>query len=200
MRFVGRTSAGVTPGARRAGFTLIEIMVVVAIMAIVLGMGVPLVYQLGHKEPMRKATADLVELFSNARAQAILQNTRTEVVFRPHEGIATLGGGSAPAPRQPQRGDEMPAESPVPANPAPGSKTAVQMPEGVAIVMLAIDQMDRMDQETVSVRFYANGTCDEMFMIYEGNGQQRGITLEVTTGLASTLNEQELQEWRNRAQ
>ena len=92
-------------------------MVVVAIMAIVLAMGVPLVYQLGHKEPMRKATADLVELFSNARAQAILQNTRTEVVFRPHEGTATLGGGSAPAPRQPQRGDEMPAGIPDPRKP-----------------------------------------------------------------------------------
>ena len=39
-----------------------------------------------------------------------------------------------------------------------------------------------------------------MFMIYEGNGQQRGITLEVTTGLASTLTSKELQEWRNRAQ
>jgi len=175
-------------------------MVVVGIMAIVLTMGVPLVYRLSHKEPLRKATSDLVELFSNARAQAILQSARTEVVFRPLDGTATLGGGAAPAPRAARRGDEQPGETRIPGSTGPTSTSSVQLPESVRILMLAIDQMDRMEQETVTVRFYPNGTCDEMFMIYEGDGQQRGITLEVTTGLASTLNEQELQEWRNRAQ
>lgn len=200
MISLGRISTGAVPGVRRAGFTLIEIMVVVAIMAIVMTMGVPLVYRLAHKEPMRKATADLVELLSNARARAILQSSTTEVVFKPHDGTATLGGGAAPAPREPRRGDEMPAETRIAGSTGPTSITSVQLPEGVRIQMLAIDQMDRMDYETVRVRFYPNGTCDEMFMVYEGDGQQRGITLEVTTGLASTLNEQELQEWRNRAQ
>ena len=200
MKVVRREFRGVTPKAGRRGFTLIEIMVVVAIMAIVLTMGVPLVYRLSHKEPMRKATADLVELLSNARAQAILRSSTSEVIFRPHDGVATLGGGAAPAPRQPQRGDELPADSSIPGNTGPTSKSAVQLPEGVRIVMLAIDQMDRVDQENVRVRFYPNGTCDEMFMIYEGDGQQRGITLEVTTSLASTLDERELQEWRYRAQ
>jgi prepilin-type N-terminal cleavage/methylation domain-containing protein len=200
MKIAGRTSTVTTPGARRRGFTLIEIMVVVAIMAIVLTMGVPLVYRLSHKEPLRKATADLVELFSNARAQAILRSAATEVVFRPHEGTATIGGGSAPAPRETPRGDEMPAETRIPGGTGPTATTSVHLPESVRILLLAIDQMDRMDQETVRVRFYPNGTCDEMFMIYEGDGQQRGITLEVTTGLASTLDEQDLQEYRNRAQ
>jgi len=200
MKTVDRSSAGAKPEARRRGFTLIEIMIVIAIMAIVLTMGVPLVYQLSHKEPVRKATADLVELFSNARALAILQNANTEVVFRPHEGTASIGGGSAPAPRQPRRGDELPQETPATASPSLNTTTAVRLPEGVRIQMLAIDQMDRMDEEAVRVRFYPNGTCDEMFMIYEGNGQQRGITLETTTGLASTLDANDLQAFRNRAQ
>jgi len=200
MRMLGRSSAGATPGARRWGFTLIEIMIVIAIMAIVLTMGVPLVYQLGHKEPMRKATAELVELLSNARAQAILQNTVTEVVFRPHEGLATLAGVAPPAPRQPLRGDEPPREASLTANPSLHSTSSMQFHESVRILMLAIDQMDRVGEDAVRVRFYPNGTCDEMFMIYEGGGKQRGISMEVTTGLASTLNENELQEWRSRAQ
>lgn len=94
----------------------------------------------------------------------------------------------------------MPQESPATASPSLNTTTAVRLPEGVRIQMLAIDQMDRMDEEAVRVRFYPNGTCDEMFMIYEGNGQQRGITLETTTGLASTLDANDLQAFRNRAQ
>jgi len=59
-----------TPRASRA-FTLIEIMIVVGIMIIVMAMGVPLLYQLWHKEGLRKAVSDVEEVCSNARARAI---------------------------------------------------------------------------------------------------------------------------------
>lgn len=58
--------------ARRAAFTLIEIMVVVGIFAVVLGMSAPAFFRAKRDEPMRQTVAELVEVCANARARAIL--------------------------------------------------------------------------------------------------------------------------------
>ena len=85
-----------SPKPQRA-FTLIEIMIVVAIMGIVMAMSVPFVYKVWRKAPMRKAVKDIVEVCSHARARAIMQGTITEVVFHPKENRLELAGaGSAP--------------------------------------------------------------------------------------------------------
>src|SRR6266550_9093450 len=73
-----------TLGFLRA-FTLIELMIVVAIMGVVLTMGVPIVYRMRHEAPLRKAVKEVVEVCSHARARAILQGKATCVVFHPRE-------------------------------------------------------------------------------------------------------------------
>jgi prepilin-type N-terminal cleavage/methylation domain-containing protein len=82
--------AGAFP-IRRFGFTLVEIMIVVAIMGIVLTMGVPMVYKVWHRAPMAKAVRDIVEVCSHARAQAIMQGHEVDVVFHPREGRMEVG-------------------------------------------------------------------------------------------------------------
>ena len=52
---------------RAGAFTLIEIMIVVAIMAMVMTMSVPMIYRLWHKAPMIKAIRDVKEVLSRAR-------------------------------------------------------------------------------------------------------------------------------------
>ena len=82
-------------------FTLIEIMIVVAIIGLIAAMGVPSILQIFRKEGMRKAVSDVQQLLSDARARAIFSGRTTEVVFHPAEKrleIADAPADASPAP------------------------------------------------------------------------------------------------------
>ncbi len=68
------------------GFTLIEIMMVVAIIGLTLTMGIPSFVRVLKKEGMRKAESDLLEACEEARRAAIMNNQTTDLVFHPVEG------------------------------------------------------------------------------------------------------------------
>ena len=53
---------------RAAAFTLMEIMVVVAIIGLCAAMSVPAILQMRREGPMRKAVNDILELCARARA------------------------------------------------------------------------------------------------------------------------------------
>jgi prepilin-type N-terminal cleavage/methylation domain-containing protein len=182
--------------ALRTGFTLIELMVVMGIMAILMTMGVPLVYRTTHKLPMSRAVTDVVEVCSNARARAILHGAMTEVVFHPMEKRLEIAGAAGGAPPAEHPGD---GSGEAGAARAPGSGLSAQLDERVDIDMLDINLTEYSRSELARVRFYPNGTCDEMTLILRARdgGEQRGIVLEITTGLASVLSENDLQNLRN---
>src|ERR1017187_9572575 len=114
---------------RSPGFTLIEIMIVVAIMGIVMTMSVPIVYKVWRKAPMRTAVSSVVEVCSHARARAIMGGVVTEVVFHPKQnwlGLAGTGGTARSA------GEEiMPPGSSAPTT--LGAGLSAQLPEGIII-------------------------------------------------------------------
>jgi len=180
---------GLAPGVRTAGaaFTMIEIMIVIGIMGLIMAMGVPIVYKVTHKDPFAAAISDVVEVCSNARAQAILKNKMTEVVFFPGTGFVQLQGasGSSPFPKRASAAG------------LPLSGTAAQISSRVIIEMLDVNLTEYRNEESARVRFYPNGTSDEMTLILRSEkGDQRGITLEVTTGLASVLSMDDLRHLR----
>jgi Tfp pilus assembly protein FimT len=170
-------------------------MIVVAIMGVVLTMSVPLVYKIWRKAPMRQAVADVVEVCSNARKRAIMQNTMTEVVFHPKQNrLEVVSVGSAPPAAGPEGGAPEPH-----AAPAAGSGLSAQLSSDVIIEELDINMsgIEFNDAETAIVRFYPNGISDEMKMILFDGRDRIGIELEITTGLANVVNDP-LREWTRR--
>jgi len=151
------------------GFTLIEIMMVVAIIGLVMAMGVPAILSQIREGPLRKAVNDTLEICTAARAQAILHRQMTMVIFHPRtEQIALSGVADPTAP--PLRVGQKAVNS-------------AQYDSSVSIAMLDINLMDFGDSDVARVRFYPNGTCDEMTLVLNAGDQWRKITLEPTTAL-----------------
>lgn len=192
------------PGARLriclAAFTLIEIMVVIGIMGVIMGVGVPIVYKVLHRAPMAEALKNVVEVCSNARAQAIMEGREVDVMFHPRSGALEISRAPAGPPAS-----AAPAPTPPP-NPAAGavshSGRSARLSDHIRIDMLDINKWkhDFREDEIARVRFFPNGTSDELTLILSSDrGEQRGVVLEVTTGLASVLSEADLQKLRNAA-
>ena len=69
--------------------------------------------------------------------------------------------------------------------PANCSFTA-KIPDTIAFELLEVNFQDAMEWEQARVRFYPNGTSDELKMLLfrPASGERRLITLEVVTALA----------------
>jgi prepilin-type N-terminal cleavage/methylation domain-containing protein len=140
----------------RTAFTLIEIMIVVGIIGLMAAMGVPSILQSLQKEGMRKAVSDMVDACNDARAHAILGGQPTDVTFHPLDRTFASSGGKSAA-----------------------------LPDGIDFAMLDINMMDFSQSDVSRVRFFPNGTCDEMTVVLHSGDDWRKITLEFSTSIAT---------------
>jgi prepilin-type N-terminal cleavage/methylation domain-containing protein len=162
-------------------FTLIEIMVVVAIMGIILAAGIPSLYGFFHKEGIRKTMSDIADTCRSVRAKAIMTGEPAELVIHPRAGTMEVGGG----------GDGG----------GYGSWAHSAKIQGAKLEALRINNgdTDLSDFEEVRVRFYPDGKCEEMTMILRTDkGENRGVSLEITTSLPILLTDGDIREWRSR--
>ena len=155
------------------GFTLMELMIVVAIMGLILAMGVPAILSVVHEGPLRKAVNDVVEICGHARAEAILTGKTTVVVFHPRAGEVDYGGGVDRGAVSTRVGHKV--------------VTSVTFDRSVNVGLLMVNELDLTDplNDVANVRFFKDGTCDELTMELDARGEFRVITLEVTTSLAT---------------
>jgi len=157
------------------GFTLMELMMVVAIIGLMTAIGVPAFLSMTREAPLRKAVNDVMEICTRARAQAILTGTTTLVVFHPRQKEMSFNGNAR-------------TSGPVGTITRLGRQKAVNettFDPHVTIEGLGINNFDYTESEEGRVQFFSNGTSDEMTLVLSSNGEYRKITLEVTTALAS---------------
>jgi prepilin-type N-terminal cleavage/methylation domain-containing protein len=178
----------------RAGFTLIEIMVVVGIMGLIALIGIPSIYQIAKKEGMRRAVTDMKDVLSNARAKAILSGTEVQLKFYPPENRFEITGGTPAPSANPESAPAAPAET---STPSPNQINTGALPPDITFGMLQVNLLNYRESEWTRVRFFPNGTSDEMRLVLTSEkGEARGLELEPTTGLARIVNDlQEIRTW-----
>jgi prepilin-type N-terminal cleavage/methylation domain-containing protein len=185
-------------------FTLIELMLVVAIIGIALAMGMPAIRRMANPDPMTKAVKDVVELCSHARARAILNGVTMELRIYPHDGrfevaqapedvnladqdsITNADGtvtsaAAAPPPVRSEAGSDSSGAS---ADPNQHSLSG-QLSDRVVIKMCDINFGEYKDEEVGRVRFHPNGICDNFTLVLRSDKNEfKKISLEEVTGLA----------------
>lgn len=175
-------------------FTLVEVMVVVAIMGIIMTMSVPTIYRKLHPDSMRRAVSDVMEACDNARSYAVLNGVETELVIRPFDRqIRVVVAGKKREPGEDPMfspsvsGEEWRMPEKAPAEGGSGGGTPLysgKLGEKIFVEGLGVNGEDWTDDEEARVRFYPNGTCDEMtIVLLSENQERRNIWLEVVTGL-----------------
>lgn len=190
MRLTGPSrfaAAGGIVRRRKAAFTLIEILVVVAILAIIMTIGIPFVRMaIDNGKGMTKALKDIQEACSHARAIAILQQTTTELRIRPGDGTFTVGSSTTKARDDSYSPDVSGNEWRMPKRGSgdTGKGFSAKLPTGIHIEGLGVNGEDWTEDEEARVRFYANGTCDAMSVVLlTDENERRNVWLEVVTGL-----------------
>lgn len=149
-------------GAGRGAFTLVELMIVVAIMGLVVGVGIPAIFRMAEKDALRAAVTSMMEACQAARAQAILTGQPQTLMLRPRDRAFD----------------------------APGRGSFV-VPEEVGIDALEVNFVDVRDFDSAPVRFYPNGTSDEFTVVFSSaRHEQRFIELDSITALPRLENEE----------
>jgi prepilin-type N-terminal cleavage/methylation domain-containing protein len=191
-------------GRSDAGFTLIEIMVVCAIIGIVMTMAIPSVYRQLHPESMQKAVNDILDACRDARAEAVLNDATAELVIRPLERQIEVTRASTPAPAPEMDALSSPSVSGgewrMPEREAASSGAALatyKLSDKIFIQAIGLNGLDYTEDEVVRVRFYGNGTADQ-FNIVLGNdlGEQRMVFTEIATGMADIETKEQMQKYR----
>jgi prepilin-type N-terminal cleavage/methylation domain-containing protein len=144
-----------------AAFTLIEIMMVVAIIGLTMTMGFPSFVRSLRKEGLGKAERDLVQACQEARRAAIMNNQTTDLVIRPLDRTISVPGGFGPA----------------------------TIPDDVEIEIMGVNfiQMEKADE--ARVHFFRGGTSDEFTVVLHGvDGTRRKIYLDTVTALVRVEN------------
>jgi len=156
---------------------MLELMMVVAIIGLLMATGVPAILSVTREAPMRKAVNDVMEICSQARAVAILRGQTVTVGIHPRTHEMDLGVGA-----------EAIGASRMPSRVGGAAVNSSTFDSSVVIEALGINNLDYTDSDDARVRFFANGTSDEMTLVLSSGGDYRKITLEVTTALASVSN------------
>ena len=166
----------------KSGFTLVEIMIVVAIMGIVMTIGVPSFYRAMSRNDLSRAVNDTIEGCKTARDRAILQGIPYEFVVKENGELNVV-----PMPGRSESVAEAPDGEKKDSYSSPYAAFPRQLGEDVMVQLVGVNFVELMQAPEARVRFFPNGTSDEFTIIYNWKGDQRTIQLDVVTGMPEEI-------------
>jgi prepilin-type N-terminal cleavage/methylation domain-containing protein len=157
--------------AETGAFTLMEIMIVVAIIGLIAAMGMPSMFKALQKDGMRKAVSDVQDVFFTARERAIISGQTVKAVFHIQDRRFEAEGGGG-------------------LNGQSGKVASGTLPDGISFGMFDIYHQDYAESEAAWIYFNPDGTCDDGVVIaLVGRGEKRFITLDFATGVPQAMSE-----------
>lgn len=182
---------------RNQAFTLIELLIVMAIISIVSTMGVPAVFRaIQKRDPLTQSISDILDACAQARATAIIRCSPMVVKFHPYEYTFNVEemprdinesiswGDSAKVSGTGSTKSSMKG--------APYKSANYTLNDEVTIEMLDVNMTEHKDNDVVITRFFPNGTADLLTLVLSWDGEFRRVTVDMVTGLADFDNLNEL--------
>jgi type II secretion system protein H len=157
------------------GFTLIELMTVVTIMAVMMGLAFPLMKNLNEKNKLRAAAREVVALMKYARTEAVFGERDTEVFFDVKKRVFWLDLREP----DPKTGEYNPK----------GKKKQLeqkrQLEQNISFDEITSYDSNILKNDIVAVDFYPDGTATPTLLTLM-NVKGSRLTIEVlkSTGLA----------------
>jgi type II secretion system protein H len=168
----------------RRGFTLIELMVVIAIGGMIMTMGVPAFMRTLKKGPLSQADSDVVEACSHARAQAIFSGLPSELRILPGKRQFIVEPARPDPALSTGSGAFVARDTGRSARDADKSIFSAQLSDQVTLEMVDVNLQEYKDAEEARVRFYPNGTAEELTVVLRCQNVYHKIAVDMVTGLA----------------
>jgi prepilin-type N-terminal cleavage/methylation domain-containing protein len=166
----------------KRAFTLVEIMVVVAVMGLLLGISIPAFRKIMNKAPLEQGISDVESLCRQARAEAIVGQQAMDVVFNESEEIVALTAAAR-----------------VINAPDPFTGLMIKTTEETQLidrVFLPVDlvdlqiiepKADKFTLDEIRIRFYPNGTSETLALRVAGDDEAYLLTLDPVTGRTTVV-------------
>jgi len=157
-------------------------MIVVAIIAIIMAISIPSIYQQVHQDSIRKAVQDVTEACFEARSAAIMSGQTAELSIKlnpPRTITVTLTG---------QKSEGYVGGDDSSGAPSGGGGSVFSAKFSDHLIGIEAETYKAADRELdneMICKFYANGTCDPMTVKLRSDlGEGRIITTDAITGVA----------------
>lgn len=168
---------------------MIELMIVIAIMALVMTVGIPSFYRSMEKDAIRQATKVILEISRDARAQAIISGLPHDLIIQPGSRMLSVVPAQVREKTEEEilleEAEQMARELEASEKKTEQKKDPGGLPDGIAIEFVGVNFVpDLQKAEEVRVRFYPNGTGDEFTMLIRSDRNDwRQFTMDVAVGI-----------------
>lgn len=154
---------------KRAGFTLIELVVVLIVVGISLGLVLPQVGGFLYRDDMKTCVRKLARTIDHARSRAIVTGTIWAVIFD------FTGNAFWAAPVQYERTSED--AEPVLKYGAPEEKNT--LPDEVHFTTIQVWDQEPMDHDQAVIRILPRGLTEPALITLEDKAQERKVSLQL---------------------
>lgn len=165
----------------KRAFTLVEIMVVVAVMGLLIGISIPAFRSIIKKAPLEQGISDVESLCRQARAEAIVRQQAMDVLFNEAEEIVALTT-AARAINAPDPSTGLMIKT----------TEETQLIDQVALevdLQIIEPESDELTVDEIRIRFYPNGTSETLELRVVGDGEAYRLTLDPVTGRTAVIND-----------